>query len=499
MSSISQKVASLAFGDLVTRGLGFVSSMVLARALGPESYGIWTTALAIFSYLLWFSDLGIMQLGTREVATEGQRRLYSTTELFLGKLIWAICAMIILFLFAPFLPYSEETNTLVWLLLFSLIPYALHTEWIFSGKQEFLTLQSIKAAQATVFFALILYGIQRADDLEKLPVYYGLSVGLASFLLWTVSMYKRYLVISPSALTLDLIERIYSILKESLQLGIGWVGSQIILLFPPLIFALFYSDAFVGWYGAALRIIMLYMVLDRIFVQLLLPNLVNGWDKEISANSISTRLEQAYRYHTLLGLLGSFAVLFLAPIIIPLIYGDLYTESISMLQLLSPVLFLTFQNSVFATSLIAAQQSTYYLKANLLGGLFSAILIIAGSYVLLNNAPYAPLLIVLSEGIMMYLAYYYFNKYTLPMVKFCFYPMFLALAIGFLCYLWLMGNSVLLSFFNYPPNDFLSSLPHWFKIILTMVLAFIPLVLTKTIKGSDWNTILELMMHKPKT
>ena len=170
-----------------------------------------------------------------------------------------------------------------------------------------------------------------------------------------------------------------------------------------------------------------------------------------------------------------------------------------MLQLLSPVLFLTFQNSVFATSLIAAQQSTYYLKANLLGGLFSAILIIAGSYVLLNNAPYAPLLIVLSEGIMMYLAYYYFNKYTLTMVKFCFYPMFLALAIGFLCYLWLMGNSVLLSFFNYPPNDFLSSLPHWFKILLTMVLAFIPLVLTKTIKGSDWNTILELMMHKPKT
>ena len=171
MSSISQKVASLALGDLVARGLGFVSSMVLARALGPESYGIWTTALAIFSYLLWFSDLGIMQLGTREVATDGQRRLYSTAELFLGKLIWAVCAMIILFLFAPFLPYSEEITALVWLLLFSLIPYAFHTEWIFSGKQDFLTLQSIKAAQAIVFFALIVYGIQRADDLKKLPIF----------------------------------------------------------------------------------------------------------------------------------------------------------------------------------------------------------------------------------------------------------------------------------------------------------------------------------------
>ena len=499
MTSIRQKVASLAIGDLVARGLGFVSSMVLARALGPESYGIWTTAMAIFSYLLWFTDLGIMQLGSREEAKEGQRRLYSTPELFLGKFIWAVCAIIILFFLAPFLPYSEDIDTLVWLLLFSLIPYALHTEWIFSGKQKFLTLQSIKAAQAIVFFVLILYGIQRADDLEKLPVYYGLSVSLASLLLWIVSIYKRYLVFSKSFLSSSLIPSIFSLLKESLQLGIGWVGSQIILLFPPLIFALVYSDTFVGWYGAALRIIMLYMVIDRIFVQLLLPNLANEWDKKAMVNIRDTMINQAYRYHTLLGLIGSFGVLFLAPIIIPLIYGDLYTESISMLQILSPVLFLTFQNSVFATSLIATQQSKYYLKANLLGGLFSAILIVTGSYLFLDYSPYAPILIVLSEGIMMYLAYYYFNKYTSPMVKFRFSPMYLALAIGLFSYLWLMGNPVLLSYLNYPPNNFLSSLPYLFKITLTMALVLIPLVLTKTIRRSDWNNILELMMHKPKT
>lgn len=92
MSSITQKVASLAIGDMVARGLGFVSSMVLARVLGPESYGIWTTALAIFSYMLWFSDVGIMQLGTREMAKKADEQVFSAAELFFGKCLWALIA-----------------------------------------------------------------------------------------------------------------------------------------------------------------------------------------------------------------------------------------------------------------------------------------------------------------------------------------------------------------------------------------------------------------------
>ena len=168
-----------------------------------------------------------------------------------------MCGVIILFLFAPFLPYSEEITALVWLLLFSLIPYAFHTEWIFweTGLSD---LTKYKSGSSNRFCSNSIW-YSTPDDLKKLPIYYGLSVGLASLLLWTVSMYKRYLVISPPP-DPDLFGRIYSILRESLQLGIGWVGSQIIILFPPLIFALLYSEAFVGWYGVALRIIMLFMV-----------------------------------------------------------------------------------------------------------------------------------------------------------------------------------------------------------------------------------------------
>ena len=496
MSSITQKVASLAIGDMVARGLGFISSMVLARVLGPESYGIWTTALAIFSYMLWFSDLGMMQLGTREMAKKADEQVFSAAELFFGKCLWALLAFIILFIISPFLPYSEDINALIWLLLFSLIPYALHTEWLFSGKQDFLSLQGIKALQATVFFGFIVYGIQQADDLEKLPVYYGISVGITSLLLWVISVHKRHLVFSNHTVTKISITSLVSLIKESLQLGVGWVSSQVILLFPPLIFALVYSESFVGWYGAALRIIMLYMVLDRIFVQLLLPNLSKGWNSNTA--TMSKRIQQAYRYHTLLGLFGSFGILFLAPFVIPLIYGDLYTESIPILQILSPLLFLTFQNSVFATSLIATQQSKYYLKANLLGGVICTIFIGIGTYFLIDYPSYALFFIVLSEGIMMYLAYYFFNKYSLLKSSFPFYPMYLSLAVGLLSYLWFMGNPVLMSTLTFLPNIHLAGLSNWLMLSLTLLMALIPLLVTKTIKRSDWRNIRELMKHRPQ-
>ena len=80
--------------------------------------------------------------------------------------------------------------------------------------------------------------------------------------------------------------------------------SQIILLFPHL-----YLHCFIAmhlWDGTELPYapIMLYMVLDLICA-IITPKSGKWLDKEISANSISTRLEQAYRYHTLLGLFGN--------------------------------------------------------------------------------------------------------------------------------------------------------------------------------------------------
>lgn len=238
------------------------------------------------------------------------------------------------------------------------------------------------------------------------------------------------------------------------------------------------------------------MVLDRIFVQLLLPNLSKGWTSNTA--KMSKRIQLAYRYHTLLGLFGSFGILFLAPYVIPLIYGDLYTESIPMLQILSPLLFLTFQNSVFATSLIATQQSTYYLKANLLGGVICAIFIGIGTYLLIDYPNYALYFIVLSEGIMMYLSYYFFNKYSLLKTSFAFYPMYLSLAVGLLSYLWFMGNPVLMSALTFLPNIHLTELPNWLMLSLTLLMAFIPLLVTKTIKQSDWKHIRELMKHRPQ-
>ena len=64
-----------------------------------------------------------MQLGTREVATEGQRRLYSDAELFLETYMGYMCNDHFVFIRTIFTLFGK-INTLVWLLLFSLIPHA---------------------------------------------------------------------------------------------------------------------------------------------------------------------------------------------------------------------------------------------------------------------------------------------------------------------------------------------------------------------------------------
>jgi len=99
---------------------------------------------------------------------------------------------------------------------------------------------------------------------------------------------------------------------------------------------------------------------------------------------------------------------------------------------------------------------------------------------------------------MMYLAYYFFNKYRLLKSSFPFYPMYLSLAVGLLSYLWFMGNPVLMNTLTFLPNIHLAGLSHWLMLSLTLLMALIPLLVTKTIKRSDWRNIRELMKHRPQ-
>lgn len=478
MSSIIHKISSLALGDLISRGLGFFTSIYLARMLGPEGYGVWTTSLAILSYLLWFSDLGIMQLGTREVA-KSHLGSHTASNVYYTKLFWGLLVVVMVLIISPALDYKTEIWEISQILMLSLIPYAFHLEWLFSGKQAFGTLQTVKALQASVFFLLVVFGLSNSLMIELTAYYYGVAVTISSIVLWFIAFRKGYIQWHYPSL-----HSIRNILSQSLQLGVGWLATQVIILFPPLVFAYFYSEEFVGLFGAALRIVLLVMIIDRVLVQILLPNLSRMWSQ--SHEMIGDVLSNGFRIHSLIGLYGSLGILYLAPYLISGIYGSEYHESIPLLQMLSILIFFTFQNSIFATSLVAMDSESAYLKANVLGGSIGAVILIFAAFLFTKESQIPVLLIGLVEGIIMGFSYYYFNKAlkknSLPNLHAKLTSLYLSFAIGYGVYIGLL---------------YVGSWSHELISMISLTLTLASTIIHNYLRRSDFTLIQKFMRYQP--
>src|SRR5688572_5627148 len=65
---IARSIMTLSAGELLARVIGFLATIYVARQLGVEAYGVLGFAFALMLYAFQFADLGLEQLGPREVA-----------------------------------------------------------------------------------------------------------------------------------------------------------------------------------------------------------------------------------------------------------------------------------------------------------------------------------------------------------------------------------------------------------------------------------------------
>jgi O-antigen/teichoic acid export membrane protein len=92
--SLKRELALSSVGTLVIRGgslgLGFISTLVLARYLGADGLGIYAWAYALTATLQVLGALGFDRLGTREVAAAAAREDYGRMRSYLGDAPWIV-------------------------------------------------------------------------------------------------------------------------------------------------------------------------------------------------------------------------------------------------------------------------------------------------------------------------------------------------------------------------------------------------------------------------
>lgn len=423
MNKLHKKAFWIGFGDLANRAFYFFASIYLARTLGSEYYGLIVIAISILGYGFWFADLGLVNVAIREIAKPTENRLYGTKQIFNLKVFLGVVVFIISFLVIYSLNMPELDKSVLLGYMYSVIPYAILLEWYFNGKQYFGKVAISKMANGLVYFILVIILIKKPEDIRTVPYLYFTGALLTSIILGV------YFLKEPTSEKITPTNNSYlDLLKTSSVVGVGWFFAQVVQLLPPIVIGIFLSVSDAGLYGAAYRLIIVVMLLDRIFVNLLLPNLSATWsiDKKLTQKRVNLALKLIVIGSTLLTLL----LLINADFVVGLLYGAEYKESATILQYLSLFILFTFMNSLFSFGLVATGKDTAYLKTNIIGGTLATILIFVIAIIGTPEAVAAS--VSLSEFIMMILAFYWFNQ----TIKVSFIKVFsVMVATATICYL----------------------------------------------------------------
>ena len=340
---IAKNTAILSIAEIVSAIISLFFTMYVARYLGAEGFGTLSFALAFIAIFGVFTDIGLNQLMTREVARDK-----TLAPKYLGNIInlKAILAVVTFGLIAVtinLLYYPDQTKIVVYFIAGFLVSNTFSVMYysIFQAheRMEFITLGRVVNA------VLLLIGALLAVN-QNLPVTaFALVYFLASF-----STLLCNIIVSTWKFAKPKVEIDFRFWKETLKqawpFGLAGVFSGIYFWIDSVMLSFMQGDEVVGWYNAAYRLVFVLTVIPGIYFTSAFPAMSKYY--VTSKESLKLIYEKSIKYMIILAVPIAFGTSLLADKAIMLIYDAGYFNSIIALQILVWAVAFVFISSGFA-------------------------------------------------------------------------------------------------------------------------------------------------------
>lgn len=321
-------------GELAARVLTLLATVRLSRVLGVDEFGALAFAAAVVLYLLLLSDFGLDLFGTREVAVLGDGARKALVEAVLGlRLVAAAAAPVVLLPLAVVLPVSTGTKTLVALSGLSLVPLALTLRWLFIGLERPAIVAWATTAGQVAFLLGTLILIRGPRDVWRVPAVQAGGELLTAVILLAAARRR----LGPFRPRLDpaMWRRI---LPQSLPTLGADVARTAVYSFDVVVLGVLLSEAAVGRYAVATRLLLLVLVLGRVYYLAILPSFTRALRHR--HDQASATLHLAARGATLATAPVMAGGLVLAGPILGGLFGPDYAAAAPIFQVLAPCVML---------------------------------------------------------------------------------------------------------------------------------------------------------------
>ncbi|MEO0185333.1 MAG: flippase [candidate division WOR-3 bacterium] len=305
-----------------------ISLPYLVRVLGPEKYGLIAFAQSFIGYFILITNYGFDLSATREISISRENK-EKLVEIFSS----VICAKILLlvfcfFVFIFFLQIDKfKKDSLVYALTFGIIVgQTLFPLWLFLGleKMEYITILTV--LERAVFTVCIFIFIKNMNDYVYVPLFNTIGY-LISGTLGLLVAFLRFGI----TFRVPKLHNIFSQIKQGWHSFISTTNVSLYSTTNIFILGLFWNNVIVGYYAAAEKLIYA--------VQRLLIPLSQTVFPYISKTAHEKReeavlfIKQILHINIAIGIILAITILLGARIIIKVILGPMYQESIIIMQI----------------------------------------------------------------------------------------------------------------------------------------------------------------------
>ena len=329
MSSAGQTFKNfvvLSGAQAVTMVTGLITTVILARVLGPETYGVLGFGVAIFSYFMLVVNMGVDVHGMREIAYDQSRTAEIVGTILPLRFSLATMLFCLLYLLTITMNQPERVRTVVLIQGFGLFATALTIDFVYQGFQRMGVIALRQCIAAIVGVSLVVVLVSAPSNLyEAAAIPVAVGIATASGMLGFFLCRGGYLELS-----FDL-SRWQRYLRQSAPIAFMVLMSTVLLNTDIVFIGFMREQEEVGWYVAAAKVLTFALIAGNMLHNAFLPALAksNDGDKQ--------RLAYAHEHASAVLFIGApicfVGIAFAAPII-DIIFGSAYAGAENALIIL---------------------------------------------------------------------------------------------------------------------------------------------------------------------
>ncbi len=327
---------------LAVAAISFMLTAAVARRVGAEQFGLYSTAIAIGAILGIFLDFGFKQIVQREAARPSLS--YSFRELQ-GTAIKNISAVAVLFVVGGALLFSSQLFLAVCIAI--CFAGAAFTQLISAGLRGqgyFIQDAWHQVASRTISAAAIIVSLLFFPDVAIILGVWGIGT-----IAWTIYAFVKFARPLPGPMVLDIYRHTAPLFVIDLLIVIHFRIDLIVMQ------GFGVDQNFIGNYSAALRIVELFIFLTFPVRSMLLTQI-----RQENQKVISTYMLIRCCVAAVIALLLATGIMILAPYLIEIVFGVGFSQAADLLRIMVWLLVPSFVLAIiFETSIASNREKDY--------------------------------------------------------------------------------------------------------------------------------------------